>query len=199
MLFPSRELYQKKLVAHESVSTRLLAELPELSNDGSPDKSADEDDGLLTEPVIFYDTAGAAMYERAEDADSDTAVKRTVQGESKSNENEAEIVMKFIDELVAAGVRKESIAVITPYNAHVALISGLIRERYPPDGLAAATSGERQASPIECGSVDGFQGREKEVIVLSLVRSNAKKEVGFLSEKRRLNGGSAQALICGSG
>ena len=198
MLVPSRELYQKKLVAHESVSTRLLADLPELSEGASPEKPAEEDDGLLTDPVIFYDTAGAAMYERAEDADSDNAVKRTVQGESKSNENEAEIVMKFIDELVAAGIRKESIAVITPYNAQVALISGLIRERYPPDVLAA-TSGERQASPIECGSVDGFQGREKEVIVLSLVRSNAKKEVGFLSEKRRLNGGSAMLLICGSG
>jgi hypothetical protein len=47
----------------------------------------------------------------------------------------------------------------------------------------------KEAYPgIELGSVDGFQGREKEAVVLSLVRSNPESDVGFLGDKRRLNG-----------
>ncbi len=47
----------------------------------------------------------------------------------------------------------------------------------------------KEAFPgIELGSVDGFQGREKEAVIVTLVRSNSEKEVGFLGERRRLNG-----------
>jgi hypothetical protein len=55
----------------------------------------------------------------------------------------------------------------------LALLSQMLKEAYPG---------------IELGSVDGFQGREKEAVVVSMVRSNAEHEVGFLGEKRRLNG-----------
>lgn len=52
----------------------------------------------------------------------------------------------------------------------------------------------KEAFPgIELGSVDGFQGREKEAIIVSLVRSNNEHEVGFLGEKRRLNGKMSHA------
>ena len=40
---------------------------------------------------------------------------------------------------------------------------------------------------VEVRTVDGYQGREKSVIILSLVRSNGQAEVGFLSESRRIN------------
>ena len=72
--------------------------------------------------------------------------------------------------LLDSGVTPGDIAVIATYAAQVRLL----RERLSVPGL-------------EIDSVDGFQGREKEVVVISLVRSNAQAEIGFLQETRRMN------------
>lgn len=48
-------------------------------------------------------------------------------------------------------------------------------------------SKEDKLKDMEISTVDGFQGREKEAIIISMVRSNSKKEVGFLSDHRRMN------------
>lgn len=76
--------------------------------------------------------------------------------------------------LVTAGVRECDIGVLTPYNAQVSLLAKFLRDpgRYPG---------------VEVNSVDSFQGREKEAVVLSLVRSNGKRETGFLKDVRRVN------------
>ena len=92
---------------------------------------------------------------------------------SKSNMDEAGMVVKVVNELLAIGdLMPEDIGVISPYSGQVRLIRELFEEKI--EGL-------------EIKSVDGYQGREKEVIVLSTVRSNDDGVVGFLSDYRRLN------------
>jgi DNA polymerase alpha-associated DNA helicase A len=158
MRFPSGELYDGKLIAGEAVKTRLLRGLPYGVQDTEDTR----------EPLVFWDTQGGDFPERNED--DETSKKKSLTAESKSNENEALLVKLHVTRLISAGVKPEDIAVITPYNAQLALISKLLKEQYPG---------------LELGSVDGFQGREKEAVVVSLVRSGG--EVGFLGEKRRLN------------
>src|SRR5262249_23001428 len=114
----------------------------------------------LTEmPVEFIDTAGAGYDEELEP-----------DGESRRNPQEATLVVRKVRALLDAGVSPSDIAVIAPYAAQVRLL----RERLAMPGL-------------EIDSVDGFQGREKEAVVLSLVRSNVDGEIGFLADVRRTN------------
>ncbi|PLV57135.1 IGHMBP2 family helicase [Thermotoga sp. SG1] len=88
---------------------------------------------------------------------------------SKENPLEAQIVKETVERLLSMGVKEEWIGVITPYDDQVDLIKSLIGEN------------------VEVHSVDGFQGREKEVIIISFVRSNRNGEIGFLEDLRRLN------------
>ena len=114
----------------------------------------------LTEmPIEFIDTAGAGFDEEVEP-----------DGESRLNREEAALVARKVRELLDTGLAAADLAVIAPYGAQVRLL----RELLPIAGL-------------EIDSVDGFQGREKEAVVISLVRSNAGGEIGFLSDIRRMN------------
>ncbi|KAF6232741.1 hypothetical protein HO173_008955 [Letharia columbiana] len=171
MRFPSDEMYDSQLLAAPAVATRLLTTLPY--------EVQDTDD--TTEPLVFYDTQGGDFPEAISPsppppADDGRNPRKAslLPNDSKSNPSEALLVRRHVGRLVDAGVRAEDVAVVTPYNAQLAHLSrdlGLT-ERFPG---------------LELGSVDGFQGREKEAVVVSLVRSNPAGEVGFLGERRRLN------------
>ncbi|KAI0050286.1 P-loop containing nucleoside triphosphate hydrolase protein [Auriscalpium vulgare] len=157
--FPSKVMYASRLTAHSSVASHLLRDLP-----NSSAVSEEDEKEILGTPVVFFDTAGCEYYERL-DGDGDEG--------SRCNENEATVVKNWVEQLTSAGVSASQIAVITPYQAQVTLLTSLLRPLFGAD--------------IEVGTVDGMQGREKEAVIISLVRSNDKREVGFLKEKRRLN------------
>jgi len=93
------------------------------------------------------------------------------------NEGEARLALYLYQELRSAGVPAKSMALLSPYVAQVRLLKQM-------GGLDEG---------IEIGSIDGYQGREKEAIILSLVRSNDKGEVGFLGDTRRMNVGMTRA------
>ncbi|KAI8078765.1 P-loop containing nucleoside triphosphate hydrolase protein [Halteromyces radiatus] len=144
-----------------------------------PDVAATENTEV---PVVMLDTSDTGLGHEITD-EGDMA-----DDQSKANELEVSLAVHHIEALLEDGLGQEQIGVITPYAAQVSRLIRDIRERWPH---------------IEVGTVDGFQGREKEAILLSLVRSNDEGEVGFLQEKRRLNVAMTRAkrhlcVICDS-
>ena len=114
---------------------------------------------LTSEPVTFIDTAGADWDEELEP-----------DGESKRNPQEGALLLKKVRQLHATGLSLRDMAIIAPYAAQVRWL------REPWDG-----------EELEIDTVDGFQGREKEAILISCVRSNRNGEIGFLADTRRMN------------
>ena len=171
MKWPSQYLYEDSLTAHESVSHHLLKynkifiicnhyayicrDLPTVTITTA-----------TTIPLLFIDTAGCGLYELD-----------TPSEESKGNEGEAEIVLAHVKDLLGAGVREGDIAIIAPYHLQVRKKDkiklfyfyfkvGMIRERLETNGISTGK--------VEVHTVDGFQGREKEAVIISFTRSNKK-------------------------
>ena len=110
-------------------------------------------------PLVVVDTSGIDAPERQRSG-----------SHSRENPREATIVGQLTDDLLAAGVAPSQVAVISPYDDQVDRIEGQI-----------------DTSGVEVDTVDGFQGREKDVVLVSLVRSNDEGRIGFLDEPRRFN------------
>ena len=160
MNWSNMAMYEGRLRADACVATHRLCDLDNVVNNE-----------LTCTPIVFYDTIGCDMLESLNDDINDNSLDV----ESRSNEGEARICIRHLNELLASGLRHDQIAIITPYNAQVSLIKSLLGD------------GSMDASSLEIGSVDGFQGREKEAIIFSFVRSNDSGELGFLSDTRRTN------------
>ncbi|MCD6450020.1 MAG: IGHMBP2 family helicase [Thermotogaceae bacterium] len=157
MEFPSETFYDGKLIADESVGERTLE---------SVGYTLDEiDDNFLKEvldpkkPLVLIDTSNHPGKQERQRKGST----------SYENQLEASIASKVLKGLLKMKIPKEEIGIITPYDDQVELISREISE------------------VVKVSSVDGFQGQEREVIIISFVRSNKNGEIGFLNDLRRLN------------
>ncbi|KAH9251065.1 hypothetical protein BASA81_011125 [Batrachochytrium salamandrivorans] len=116
-------------------------------------------------PMMFYSCQGSE--------------EMAATGTSYLNRAEATNVEKIVTALIRGGVAGCQIGVITPYEGQRAFIVTQLANFGSLHSLAYAE--------VEVSSVDAFQGREKEYIVVSCVRSNEKLGIGFLSDPRRLN------------
>lgn len=112
------------------------------------------------EPALeVIDTAGCGMEESAAE-----------KGASKHNEGEVRILQTRLEELMTAWPNA-SVGVISPYKEQVRLL----RERLT------------KSENLVIDTIDAFQGRESDIIIISLVRSNESSEIGFLKDYRRMN------------
>jgi len=93
-------------------------------------------------------------------------------GPSLTNKAEVNVVVKIAKGLLHLGVPEASIGIISPYKAQVKQMKLQLSD---------------YGSAIQIDTVDGFQGQEKDVIILSFVRSNETGTMGFLNDVRRLN------------
>ncbi|MBN8702394.1 MAG: AAA family ATPase [Bacteroidetes bacterium] len=159
MNFSNQKFYDNKLKAHDSVKSNLL--------------SFDTNELLLNTAVTFIDTAGCGYDE-------------IINPESLSitNPEEAQVLLKHLKLLLEQYVQNNkegriiSIGIISPYKEQV---------QYLTTEISKDEELQKYNFPIAVKTVDGFQGQERDVIYISLVRSNELKEIGFLNDIRRMN------------
>ncbi len=120
-------------------------------------------------PLEFVDTAGCGFDERVNSESG-----------SKFNPDEFQILQEHLYQLASKFKEgeKPTIGIISPYRAQVL---------YMQERLAEDPNLENLQEYISINTIDGFQGQERDIIYISLVRSNAKGEIGFLSDYRRMN------------
>lgn len=165
MEFPNNEFYHGEIKAAESLNKISLQDIVsnlEISkliekNDYIQFKEVQRDLIDPQIPFIFLNTS--KINERFE--------KRVKDSTSLQNPLEADIISIVVNMFLKSGFSSENMGIISPYEDQRNLISSLTN--------------------VEVKTVDGYQGREKDIILISTVRSNSKREIGFLSDMRRLN------------
>ena len=118
-----------------------------------------------SKPMFFYNCIGQEEISSS--------------GTSYLNRTEASICEKIVTHFLRSGVTPAQIGVITPYEGQRAHVVNYMQRN--------GSLRTQLYKEIEVASVDSFQGREKDFIILSCVRSNEHQGIGFLNDPRRLN------------
>ena len=127
----------------------------------------------IDSPITWIDTSSSGFGE--------IATGSTV---SKSNPQEARLLIHtlkdYVDTIGESRIDDEQMdfGIITPYKAQARLIRRMIKMNYFL---------KRHRRQITVNTVDGFQGQERDVIVISMVRDNGDGTIGFLRDLRRMN------------
>lgn len=167
MAFSSEQFYEGRLKAAPSVAH---ADLPDYDLRFAPDMA-----------VEFLDTAGFGFQEITIEDSRSTA-----------NPEEADLLLKRLAQLLEPYDQADhtedllTIGVIAPYRAQINYLKDAVEEN---DELA----GLMEHRMLSVGTVDSFQGQERDIIAISLTRSNTQGEIGFLSDIRRMNVGMTRA------
>ncbi|CUM68533.1 uncharacterized protein PRCAT00006259001 [Priceomyces carsonii] len=154
-------------------------------------------EGIPKNPVYFWDTVGKVPEQRVR------VGFREDRGYTYTNKGEADMIIKvLIDLIYNKNIPKSEIGIVTPYRGQRDLISSImvgndlinpekdiIHEDDDRDDIynETKTVTVQIVSNIMVASVDAFQGREKNIIIMSCVRSNTDNKIGFLTDERRLN------------
>jgi ATP-dependent RNA/DNA helicase IGHMBP2 len=122
-------------------------------------------------PFIFIDTAGSGFAEK-------------IEGTSATNPDEAAFLFRYLETLVEKltgyyNIKDfPTIAVISPYREQIRLLK---------DQLVETPSLKSYEDNISVNTIDSFQGQERDIVLISMTRSNIEGEIGFLSDIRRMN------------
>ena len=177
MAFPSRAIYGERLRAAPAVAGHTLDDLG-----AAPDP-------LRPLPLWLIDTAGKDWTEQRAFRDTALGAPRGSPDyepgtsltnipvfrfdPSTFNPGNAERTAAEARRLLSRGLPPTEIAIIAAYSAQARRLRELLRAE--------------RAAGLEIGTVDGFQGREKEAVLVDLVRSNERGDIGFLANTRRMN------------
>ncbi|KAL3342487.1 hypothetical protein AABB24_026490 [Solanum stoloniferum] len=155
----SKEMYDGSLASSPTVASHLLVDSPFVKPTWITQCPL-----LLLDTRMPYGSLSVGCEEHLDPAGTG----------SFFNEGEAEIVIQHVFSLIYAGVPPAAIAVQSPYVAQVQLL----RDRI--DEIPMATG-------VDVATIDSFQGREADAVIISMVRSNNLGAVGFLGDNRRMN------------